>query len=104
MKSVDISIVYILEDDTKKFVATVKLKQESSTAKITLTYLSTPLLILMTLPRIFYEAYLLAYLRKLVVYPKPAPVSQNTVKQLPADAFEQFAKRVVMRYLAGMNV
>lgn len=95
----DVNILYVIGEQ-KKFVANVKLKPAQSWFSL----LQTPFQVIMTIPRIFYEAFLLAYFDKMAVYPKPVPQTLNTVKILPPEPFEKFAMKAVSECDIGVRL
>lgn len=63
------------------------------------TLLKNPLLSLLTLPRIYWQALLLFGLRRLPVIPKPNPSSSLTIHAEPFSLVEQFSKNLILSKL-----
>lgn len=63
------------------------------------TLIKNPLLSLLTLPRIYWQAFLLYGLRRLPVIPKPNPSSTLTIHAEPFSWVEQLSKNIVLSKL-----
>jgi cyclopropane-fatty-acyl-phospholipid synthase len=63
------------------------------------TLLKNPLLSLMTLPRIYWQAILLFFIRRLKVMPKPNPSSALTIHAEPFSWIEQFSQKIILSKL-----
>ncbi len=63
------------------------------------TLIKNPLLSLLTLPRIYWQAFLLFGLRRLPVIPKPNPSSSLTIHAEPFSWIEQLSQKIILSKL-----
>lgn len=63
-----------------------------------------PLTTLLTVSRIYREAFKLFFFRKLGYHPKPEPGSSMTIGRLPATLAQRMARRVIEKAFSGITV
>lgn len=74
-----------------------------SYSKVLYSIVLYPLSILGTMPRIMYQAFILAFIRRLKVYTKPIAEGDMTVVKIGAGSFQKLCMRPVNRFLKNIK-
>jgi DUF1365 family protein len=92
--------IWYKENGEQKFYADIQARQLACSAwSLLFILLDYPFTILLTFPRILYQAFQLAYGKYLHVYPKPTPIADDTIVKLAPSKFELFATNICLAYL-----
>ena len=67
------------------------------------TLLRHPFMPLLTIPRIYWEAFKLRFKRKLNFYDKPVPISPMTIRRLPPTLIQKYFQRLIQDLLGRAN-
>ncbi|MDJ0783508.1 MAG: DUF1365 family protein [Desulfosarcinaceae bacterium] len=67
------------------------------------TLLRHPVLPLLTIPRIYREAFKLRFRRNLSYHDKPVPRHAMTIRRLPPTGFQRWCRRLTLRHLGRAN-